>query len=78
VADTYKAIAVTPPGALRLVERPIPNPGPGQVRIRVEARGVGHTDAATIEGCYAGVSYPRVPGHEVIGRVEALGPEVSG
>jgi alcohol dehydrogenase, propanol-preferring len=78
MADTYKAVEATAPGTLRMVEKPIPTPGPGQVRIRVEACGVCHTDAFTVEGRYPGLSLPRVPGHEVIGRVEALGPEVSG
>jgi D-arabinose 1-dehydrogenase-like Zn-dependent alcohol dehydrogenase len=78
MADTYKAVEATAPGTLRIVERPIPKPGPGQVRIRVEACGVCHTDAFTVEGRYPGLSLPRVPGHEVVGRLEALGPEVSG
>jgi D-arabinose 1-dehydrogenase-like Zn-dependent alcohol dehydrogenase len=78
MADTYKAIEATAPGTLRMVERPIVEPGPGQVRVRVEACGVCHSDAATVEGSYPGLSLPRVPGHEVIGRIEALGPEVSG
>jgi D-arabinose 1-dehydrogenase-like Zn-dependent alcohol dehydrogenase len=78
MADTYKAVEVSAPGTLRMVEKPIPQPGPGQVRIRVEACGVCHTDTFTVEGLYPGLSLPRVPGHEVIGRVEALGPEVSG
>lgn len=72
---TYKAVVATAPGQLELVERPIPTPGPGQVRIRVEACGVCHSDSATVEG-FAGVPYPRVPGHEVIGRIEALGDGV--
>ena len=56
------------PGKLRVVERPIPEPGPGQVRIRVESCGICHTDAATILGVYPGLTLPRVPGHEVVGR----------
>jgi D-arabinose 1-dehydrogenase-like Zn-dependent alcohol dehydrogenase len=75
--DTYKAVEVSAPGVLRAVERPIPEPGPGQVRIRVEACGVCHTDAATVTGIYPGMTLPRVPGHEVVGRIEALGSEVS-
>ena len=62
---------------LRVVERPIPQPGPGQVRIRVEACGICHTDAATVTGTYPGLKLPRVPGHEVVGRIEALGSGVS-
>jgi propanol-preferring alcohol dehydrogenase len=77
MATTYKAVEVSAPGILRVVERTIPDPGPGQVRIRVEACGVCHTDAATVTGIYPGLSLPRVPGHEVIGRIEALGSGVS-
>jgi alcohol dehydrogenase, propanol-preferring len=77
MATTYKAVEVSAPGILRVVERTIPEPGPGQVRIRVEACGVCHTDAATVTGIYPGLSLPRVPGHEVIGRIEALGSGVS-
>jgi len=77
LSDTYKAVEVTKPGTLRVVERQIQKPGAGQVRIRVEACGVCHTDAATIEGVYPGLTLPRVPGHEVVGRIEALGSGVS-
>jgi alcohol dehydrogenase, propanol-preferring len=74
---TYKVVEVSEPGVLRVVERPISEPGPGQVRIRVEACGICHTDAATISGAYPGLTLPRVPGHEVAGRIEALGSGVS-
>src|SRR5438445_7449350 len=74
---TYKAVEVSAPGVLRVVERPISEPGPGQVRIRVEACGICHTDSATVMGVYPGLTLPRVPGHEVVGRVEALGSGVS-
>ena len=74
---TYKAVEVSAPGVLRVVERPILEPGPGQVRIRVEACGICHTDSATVNGVYPGLALPRVPGHEVVGRVEALGNGVS-
>ena len=74
---TYKAVEVSEPGVMRVVERPMPEPGPGQVRIRVEACGICHTDAATISGTYPGLTLPRVPGHEVVGRIEALGSGVS-
>ena len=74
---TYKAVEVSEPGVLRVVERPISEPGPGQVRIRVEACGICHTDAATISGAYPGLTLPRVPGHEVVGRIEAMGSGVS-
>ena len=74
---TYKAVEVSAPGVLRLVERPVSEPAAGQVRIRVEACGVCHTDASTITGTYPGLQLPRVPGHEVVGRIEALGSGVS-
>lgn len=73
---TYKAVEVSSPGKLTLVERPLQNPGPGQVRIRVEACGVCHSDAATVDGRFPGLTLPRVPGHEIIGRVDALGASV--
>jgi propanol-preferring alcohol dehydrogenase len=73
MAKTYKAVEVSTPGSLRVVERAIPEPRPGQVRIRVEACGICHTDVATVTGTYPGLSLPRVPGHEVVGRIEALG-----
>src|SRR6267378_672111 len=75
--DAYRAVEVSAPGALRVVERSIPNPGPGQVRIRVEACGICHTDAATVMGIYPRLTLPRVPGHEVVGRIDALGAGVS-
>src|SRR3989475_11214027 len=75
--STYKAVEVSAPGVLRVVERPVSEPGGGQVRIRVEACGVCHTDAATVTGSYPGLNLPRVPGHEVVGRIDALGKGVS-
>jgi D-arabinose 1-dehydrogenase-like Zn-dependent alcohol dehydrogenase len=61
----------------QVVEREIPNPGPGQVRIKVGACGVCHSDAFTKEGSWPGIQYPRVPGHEVAGVVDELGDGVS-
>ena len=78
MTGTYKAVAVTEPGKFAIVERPIPRPGAGQVLIRIEACGICHTDAITVGGNYPGLTLPRVPGHEVVGRVEALGANVSG
>src|SRR6266446_3997666 len=75
--STYKAVEVYEPGKLRVVERQVSEPGAGQVRIRVEACGICHTDAATVTGNYPGLKLPRVPGHEVVGRIEALGSGVS-
>jgi D-arabinose 1-dehydrogenase-like Zn-dependent alcohol dehydrogenase len=65
-----------PSEPFQLVEREIPEPGEQQVRIRVEACGVCHSDSITKEGAMAGISYPRVPGHEVVGVIDALGPGV--
>ena len=75
--DTYKAVEAYEPGKLRVVERQMTEPGAGQVRIRVEACGICHTDAATIMGAYPGLTLPRVPGHEVVGRIDALGSGVT-
>src|SRR5262245_10237125 len=77
MTGTYKAVQVSAPGVLRVVERPVSEPGFGQVRIRVEACGICHTDSATVTGMYPGLTLPRVPGHEVVGRIEALGAGVS-
>jgi len=74
---SYRAVEVSEPGKLQVVERPVPEPAIGQVRIRVEACGVCHTDAATVSGTYPGLTLPRVPGHEVVGRVDAVGGGVS-
>ena len=78
MSRTYKAVQATQSGKLELVEKPIVEPAFGQVRIRVEACGVCHTDALTVEGGFPGLTYPRVPGHEVIGIIEAVGPGVHG
>src|SRR5882757_6596115 len=77
MTSTYKAAEVSAPGALRVVERQVPEPGAGQIRIRVEACGICHTDAATVTGAYPGLKLPRVPGHEVVGRIDSLGSGVS-
>jgi D-arabinose 1-dehydrogenase-like Zn-dependent alcohol dehydrogenase len=67
------------PGANRafeLVEREIPEPGPGQVRIKVQACGICHSDAFTKEGTFPNIQYPRVPGHEVAGIIDVIGAGV--
>jgi alcohol dehydrogenase, propanol-preferring len=61
-------------GAFEIVERPIPEPGPGQVLIKVEACGICHSDTVVKDGLFPNIKYPRVPGHEVAGRIEKLGP----
>lgn len=63
-------------GPLELVERPIPDPGPGSVRLKVQACGICHSDAMTKEGQWPGITFPRVPGHEVIGVIDAVGKDV--
>ena len=63
-------------GAFQLVQKEFPAPGPGQVRIRVQACGVCHSDALTKLGLWPGLQFPRVPGHEVAGIVDAVGAEV--
>jgi D-arabinose 1-dehydrogenase-like Zn-dependent alcohol dehydrogenase len=63
-------------GPLEIVERDIPEPGPGLVRIKVQACGICHSDSYTKEGLFPGIQYPRVPGHEVIGVIDSIGPNV--
>src|SRR5438552_1267929 len=67
-----------PNGPLEIVERQIPEPGAGSVRIKVHACGVCHSDSVTKEGLFPGIQYPRVPGHEVAGVIDAVGPGVAG
>jgi propanol-preferring alcohol dehydrogenase len=74
---TYKAIEVPRSGEFSEVSRPLLDPGPNQVRIRVEACGVCHSDSGTVEGSFP-IDWPRVPGHEVVGRIDALGSGVQG
>jgi D-arabinose 1-dehydrogenase-like Zn-dependent alcohol dehydrogenase len=73
-----KAAQVPKPGAdFEIVEREIPHPGAGEVRIKVQACGVCHSDVFTKEGQWPGIQYPRVPGHEVVGLIDELGAGVS-
>jgi D-arabinose 1-dehydrogenase-like Zn-dependent alcohol dehydrogenase len=73
-----KAVQVSKPGGpLELVEREIPNPGRNQVRIKVEACGICHSDELVKEGYWPGIQYPRVPGHEIAGRIDAVGADVT-
>jgi D-arabinose 1-dehydrogenase-like Zn-dependent alcohol dehydrogenase len=67
-----------PKGPFEMVERPIPQPGPGTVRIKVRACGVCHSDSLVKEGAFPGIVYPRVPGHEVAGVIDAIGGGVAG
>lgn len=68
----------SPKGPVEIVERPIPEPGPGTVRIRVQACGVCHSDSIVKEGVFPNIKYPRVPGHEVAGLIDAVGAGVVG
>jgi D-arabinose 1-dehydrogenase-like Zn-dependent alcohol dehydrogenase len=73
-----KAVQVSKPGgSFEVVERPIPEPARGQVRIKVEACGICYSDSLVKEGHWPGLHYPRVPGHEIAGRVDAVGADVS-
>jgi D-arabinose 1-dehydrogenase-like Zn-dependent alcohol dehydrogenase len=73
-----KAAQIPKPGAdFQIVEREIPKPGAGEVRIKVQACGVCHSDLFTKEGAWPGIQYPRVPGHEVAGIIDELGAGVS-
>ncbi|HEY1807275.1 MAG TPA: alcohol dehydrogenase [Acidobacteriaceae bacterium] len=75
---TMKVAQVGKPGSgLEVVERAIPKPGAGQVRIKVQACGVCHSDLLTVEGAWPGIQYPRVPGHEVAGVIDEVGAGVT-
>src|SRR5436309_8051009 len=74
-----KAAQISKPGGdWELIERDVPDPGAGQVRVKVEACGICHSDSLVKEGLWPGLQYPRVPGHEVAGRIDALGDNVIG
>ena len=73
-----KAVEISKPGGdFEVVERPIPEPQRGQVRIKVEACGICHSDALVKEGHWPGLQYPRVPGHEIAGRIDKAGADVT-
>jgi propanol-preferring alcohol dehydrogenase len=74
---SYRAVQVVAPGRLVLADLPIAEPRFGEVRVRVEACGICHTDAVTVEGAMP-IEYPRVPGHEAVGRIDAVGDGVAG
>jgi D-arabinose 1-dehydrogenase-like Zn-dependent alcohol dehydrogenase len=77
VGSTYRAVQAVSPGKLELTQKPLAEPGPGHVRIRVEACGVCHSDSGTVEGVFP-IEWPRVPGHEAVGRIDAIGAGVEG
>ncbi len=74
---TYRAVHAVSPGKLELTRKPLVEPRPGYVRIRVQACGVCHSDAGTVEGVFP-IAWPRVPGHEAVGVIDMLGAGVEG
>ncbi len=77
--STMRVVQVpSPKAAFEIVERPIPQPSAGSVRIKVQACGVCHSDSVTKDGLFPGIQYPRVPGHEVAGVIDAVGAGVAG
>lgn len=77
MARKMQAVQVARPnGPLELVERDVPEPAPGSVRIRVQACGICHSDSLVKEAAWPGVEYPRIPGHEVVGVIDAVGRDV--
>lgn len=78
MSNKMKAAQISKAGGdWELVEREIPEPGAGQVRVKVEACGICHSDALVKEGHWPGIQYPRVPGHEIGGRIDAVGENVT-
>jgi alcohol dehydrogenase, propanol-preferring len=77
VRSTYRAVQAVSKGKLEMVEKPLLAPPAGHVRIRVEACGVCHSDSGTVEAVFP-IQWPRVPGHEAVGRIDALGDGVQG
>lgn len=78
MSGKMRAAQVSKPGSdFELVEREIPEPKSGQVLVKVEACGICHSDALVKEGLWPGILYPRVPGHEIAGRIEAIGDDVT-
>lgn len=76
---TMRVVQVSrPDGPFETVERQIPEPGAGSVRVRVQACGICHSDTLTKQGLFPGIQYPRVPGHEVAGVIDAVGPGTTG
>ncbi len=74
---TGRAVQVSAAGGeFQVVQKEFPEPASGQVRIRVQACGVCHSDSVTKFGLFPGIAYPRVPGHEIAGIVDAVGPDV--
>ena len=78
MSTKMKAAQISKPGGnWELIERDIPEPSAGQVRVKVEACGICHSDALVKEGLWPGLQYPRVPGHEIAGRVDPVDANVT-
>ena len=78
MGEQMKAAQISKPGGdWELVEREIPEPQAGQVRVKVEACGICHSDVLVKEGLWPGLQFPRVPGHEVAGHIHGVGTDVS-
>jgi alcohol dehydrogenase len=78
VMPKMRAVQIPRPnGPFEIVERDIPEPGSGEVRIKVQACGICHSDSVVKEALFPGIQYPRVPGHEVVGMIDAVGPGVA-
>jgi alcohol dehydrogenase len=77
MSSTRTVLVDEPAGVFRIGRRDLPEPGPAQVRIAVEACGVCHTDSLMVEGHLPGLDFPVTPGHEIAGRVEAVGAYVA-
>jgi propanol-preferring alcohol dehydrogenase len=75
--STYRAVHAVGPGKLEVTEKPLRDPPPGHIRIRVEACGVCHSDSITVDGLLP-IDWPRVPGHEAVGRIDLVGDGVEG
>jgi len=76
-SNTYRAVEVNRDGKFKISTRTIPEPQQGQVLIKVQACGICHSDSLCKDGQWPGLSYPRVPGHEVVGKIVKLGPGVN-
>jgi D-arabinose 1-dehydrogenase-like Zn-dependent alcohol dehydrogenase len=78
VVATMKVAQISKPGGdFEIIEREISKPGPAEVRVKVQACGICHSDAFTKDGSWPGIQYPRVPGHEVVGVVDEIGDRVT-
>ena len=77
MTTTMQAVQISKPrGEWEVVERVIPEPRAGQVRVKVEACGICHSDVFVKDGLWPGLEYPRVPGHEIAGHIDAVGDNV--